>query len=254
VARGELRIYLGASPGVGKTYAMLDEGYRRRGRGTDVVVGFVDTNDRPATRSQLRDLEIVAPIDGPVCEVVAVAKRDLVAGDVLDEYFVTVELLKGADRQTLVIALISGGGSALMALPVEGISLEDYRRTSDLLLTIPATIDEVNAVGAARRDEVHEQPVAIDPSPASYICMRRQWSNGDRVTLDLRMAVRVKRWDKNMNAASVGYGPLWFSLSIMTCSPLVTSAVPLTTTQCSARWWCICRDRDWRGATVRRLT
>ncbi|MEU0520148.1 sensor histidine kinase KdpD, partial [Streptosporangium sp. NPDC006007] len=37
--RGQLRIYLGAAPGVGKTYAMLSEGRRRLGRGTDVVVG-----------------------------------------------------------------------------------------------------------------------------------------------------------------------------------------------------------------------
>ncbi|MGW4425229.1 hypothetical protein ACWEF2_24285, partial [Streptosporangium sp. NPDC004631] len=37
--RGRLRVYLGAAPGVGKTYAMLDEGRRRLGRGTDVVVG-----------------------------------------------------------------------------------------------------------------------------------------------------------------------------------------------------------------------
>ncbi|MEU0520577.1 hypothetical protein, partial [Streptosporangium sp. NPDC006007] len=37
--RGRLRVYLGAAPGVGKTYAMLSEGRRRLGRGTDVVVG-----------------------------------------------------------------------------------------------------------------------------------------------------------------------------------------------------------------------
>jgi glycerate-2-kinase/FAD/FMN-containing dehydrogenase/Fe-S oxidoreductase len=57
-----------------------------------------------------------------------------------------VELLKSADEKTLVIALISGGGSSLMALPVEGISLEDYKTISKLLLTVPATIDEINAV------------------------------------------------------------------------------------------------------------
>ena len=57
-----------------------------------------------------------------------------------------VDLLKSADPKTLVIALISGGGSSLMALPVAGISLEDYREISNLLLTIPATIDEINAV------------------------------------------------------------------------------------------------------------
>ncbi len=57
--RGELRIYLGAAPGVGKTYAMLNEGCRRRARGTDVVVGFVETYGRQNTTAQLRDLEVV---------------------------------------------------------------------------------------------------------------------------------------------------------------------------------------------------
>lgn len=56
------------------------------------------------------------------------------------------DLLKGADSKTLVIALISGGGSSLMALPVAGITLADYVAIINLLLTVPATIDEVNAV------------------------------------------------------------------------------------------------------------
>ena len=57
-----------------------------------------------------------------------------------------IELLQGADERTLVIALISGGGSSLMALPVEGVSLQDYKDVSELLLSVPATIDEINAV------------------------------------------------------------------------------------------------------------
>ena len=59
MVRGQLRVYLGAAPGVGKTYAMLDEGWRRHERGTDVVVGFVEAHGRPKTVAQLRDLEIV---------------------------------------------------------------------------------------------------------------------------------------------------------------------------------------------------
>src|SRR3954452_15263571 len=59
MARGELRVYLGSAPGVGKTYAMLDEGWRRMQRGTDVVVGYVETHQRANTQAQLRDLEIV---------------------------------------------------------------------------------------------------------------------------------------------------------------------------------------------------
>ena len=57
--RGLLRVYLGAAPGVGKTFAMLDEGWRRKERGADVVVGFVETHRRPRTQEQVRDLEVV---------------------------------------------------------------------------------------------------------------------------------------------------------------------------------------------------
>lgn len=59
--RGMLRIYLGAAPGVGKTFAMLNEGWRRRSRGTDVVIGLVETHGRPTTAAQIRDLPVVEP-------------------------------------------------------------------------------------------------------------------------------------------------------------------------------------------------
>jgi two-component system sensor histidine kinase KdpD len=58
-ARGRLRVYLGMAPGVGKTYAMLLEGHRRRQRGTDVVIGFVETYNRPRTIEAIGDLEVV---------------------------------------------------------------------------------------------------------------------------------------------------------------------------------------------------
>lgn len=59
MARGKLRVYLGAAPGVGKTFAMLDEGWRRRARGTDVVIGYVEPHDRPLTAARVRDLPVV---------------------------------------------------------------------------------------------------------------------------------------------------------------------------------------------------
>jgi two-component system, OmpR family, sensor histidine kinase KdpD len=59
VVRGDLRVYLGAAPGVGKTFAMLNEGRRRHDRGTDVVVGFVETHGRARTIEQVGDLEVV---------------------------------------------------------------------------------------------------------------------------------------------------------------------------------------------------
>src|SRR5581483_11623151 len=57
MARGTLRIYLGAAPGVGKTFAMLNEGRRAQERGTDVVVGYVETHGREHTAEQIGGLE-----------------------------------------------------------------------------------------------------------------------------------------------------------------------------------------------------
>lgn len=58
-SRGKLRVYLGAAPGVGKTYRMLEEGQRRRLRGTDVVIGYVEPHDRPLTTAMAEGLEVV---------------------------------------------------------------------------------------------------------------------------------------------------------------------------------------------------
>jgi two-component system sensor histidine kinase KdpD len=57
--RGQLRIYLGAAAGVGKTYAMLSEGHRRVERGADVVVAFAETHGRPQTAALIDGLEVV---------------------------------------------------------------------------------------------------------------------------------------------------------------------------------------------------
>ena len=59
--RAPFRLYLGAAPGVGKTFAMLGEGQRRHGRGTDVVVGIVETYGRPKTLEALRGLDVLPP-------------------------------------------------------------------------------------------------------------------------------------------------------------------------------------------------
>jgi two-component system, OmpR family, sensor histidine kinase KdpD len=59
MARGKLRIYLGAAPGVGKTYDMLSEAHRRLERGTDVAVGFVECHGRPRTEVLLHGLEVI---------------------------------------------------------------------------------------------------------------------------------------------------------------------------------------------------
>ena len=84
VARGALRIYLGAAPGVGKTVAMLDEGQRRAARGTDVVIAALDEHERCHTAARAAGLPAVAclsrPGGGPALDLDALlARRPAVA-------------------------------------------------------------------------------------------------------------------------------------------------------------------------------
>ena len=58
-ARGKLKIFFGAAPGVGKTYAMLEAAHARRAEGVDVVVGWVDTHGRAETEALLQGLEVL---------------------------------------------------------------------------------------------------------------------------------------------------------------------------------------------------
>ncbi|MGE2723390.1 ATP-binding protein [Mycolicibacterium pulveris] len=59
--RGDLRIYLGAAPGVGKTYSMLAEAHRRLERGTDVVAAVIQTHGRRKTAQRLAGIEVLPP-------------------------------------------------------------------------------------------------------------------------------------------------------------------------------------------------
>src|SRR2546425_5348849 len=58
-ARGTLKIFFGATAGVGKTYAMLEAAHARRTEGVDVVVGWVDTHGRAETEALLQGLELL---------------------------------------------------------------------------------------------------------------------------------------------------------------------------------------------------
>src|SRR4030088_130565 len=59
-ARGRHRVCLGIAPGVGKTYTALEELHRRKERGTDAVIGFIETHGRPKTAELAASLEVVA--------------------------------------------------------------------------------------------------------------------------------------------------------------------------------------------------
>jgi two-component system sensor histidine kinase KdpD len=66
VRRGRLRIYIGAAAGVGTTFAMLDEALRRRRRGTEIVIGWVDSHGRPRTKEMLDELMCGMPLPAEI--------------------------------------------------------------------------------------------------------------------------------------------------------------------------------------------
>ena len=59
--RGRLKVYVGSSAGVGKTYAMLRDGARLRKQGVDVAIGLVETHGRVETAEQIGELEVIPP-------------------------------------------------------------------------------------------------------------------------------------------------------------------------------------------------
>lgn len=63
--RGKLTVFLGAAPGVGKTYAMLTRARRLKAEGTDIVVGLAETHGRSETAALLRGLEVLPRLKVP---------------------------------------------------------------------------------------------------------------------------------------------------------------------------------------------
>jgi two-component system sensor histidine kinase KdpD len=76
VTDARLRIYIGAAPGVGKTYRMLRDAHQLRADGVDVVMAFVETYGRPETEAQLTGLEVV-PVKRVEYRGVTLAEMDL---------------------------------------------------------------------------------------------------------------------------------------------------------------------------------
>ncbi|NYI42710.1 ATP-binding protein [Demequina lutea] len=174
--RGRLRVYLGAAPGVGKTYAMLDEGHRRAERGADVVVGFVETHGRAATAQQVEGMEVVPRV------------RRTAAGIEVDELDLAAVIARGPDVALVdELAHTNATGSG------------NPKRWEDVEALLDAGIDVVTTVnvqhleslndvvfditGVRQRETVPDEVVRaadqielVDMSPQS---LRRRMSHGN---------------------------------------------------------------------------
>ncbi|MFJ2398843.1 ATP-binding protein [Streptomyces sp. NPDC087843] len=176
VRPGRLKVYLGAAPGVGKTYRMLDEGHRRAARGADVVVGFARCHGRPRTEAMLDGLELVAPVRchhrGAECEemdlAAVLARRPQVV--IVDE-FAHANVPGGGrnpERRQDIEELLAAGIDVITALDIQ--HLESLGDVVERITRVPQreTVPD-EAVRRADRIEL----VDMDPRD-----LRRRMAHG----------------------------------------------------------------------------
>jgi len=176
MARGELRIYLGAAPGVGKTYAMLEEAHRRAERGTDVVVALVETHGRKHTAAMIGDLDIVPRrqvtyrgVEFTEMDVDAVLARKPELA-VVDEFAHTdVPGSRNAKRWQDVRELLDAGISVLTTVNVQ--HLESLNDVVAQITGVPQRETVPDAVVRAA-----EQVELVDMTPEA---LRRRMAHGN---------------------------------------------------------------------------
>ncbi|HVZ48050.1 MAG TPA: universal stress protein [Gemmatimonadaceae bacterium] len=147
--RGKLKLYIGSSAGVGKTFRMLQEAHDLRRRGVDVVVGFVETHGRADTAAQLRDMEVVPrqhiAYRGVVLEEMdtdaVLARRPQVA--IVDELAHTnVPGARHRKRWEDVMELLDAGISVVSAVNVQHLESLNDVIASTLGVTVRETLPD----------------------------------------------------------------------------------------------------------------
>jgi two-component system, OmpR family, sensor histidine kinase KdpD len=176
MARGELRIYLGAAPGVGKTYTMLEEAQRRAERGTDVVIAFVETHGRKHTAAMIGDLEVIGRkqiqyrgVDFTEMDLDAVlARKPEVA--IVDEFAHTnVPGSRNAKRWEDVQELLDAGISVLTT-----VNVQHLESLNDVVAQITGIEQRETVPDAVVR--AAEQVELVDMTPEA---LRRRMAHGN---------------------------------------------------------------------------
>jgi len=164
--KGRFKIYIGAAPGVGKTYQMLRDAHEMRESGIDVAIGLVETYGRKGTIEQIGDLEII-PLKEINYKNVALKEMDLDAILKRNPKLVIVDELahtnvptsKNQKRYQDVLEIIENGISVMTAVNIQHIeSLNDYvNRMTEIKVreTIPDSILDL-------ADEVEVIDISID--------------------------------------------------------------------------------------------
>ncbi len=190
VQRARLRVYVGAAPGVGKTYVMLLEGHALRARGVDVVAAMVETYGRADTEAQVKDLELVPrrrieyrgvvleemDIDAvlarrpQVCLVDELAHTNATGSRHEKRYQDVLELLDaGIDVHTAVniqhLETLNDAVAATTGVRVRETVPDTFLRRADEVINVDATVDELR--DRLRRGKVY-RPEKIEQALGNF--------------------------------------------------------------------------------------
>ena len=164
--RARLRVYIGAAPGVGKSYQMLQDAHELKRQGMDVVVGFVETHGRADTFAQIRDLEQV-PLRPIEYRGVTLSEMDLDAILTRHPAIAVVDELAHTNapgsthqkRYEDVLALLDAGINVITAVNIQHIeSLNDVVATTTGVRVRETVPDWV----LKRADEVVNVDVSVE--------------------------------------------------------------------------------------------
>jgi two-component system sensor histidine kinase KdpD len=161
-----LRIYIGAAPGVGKTYHMLHDAYLLREQGNDVVIGLIETHGRKETQAQIRDLEIIPErvipyrsVELKEMDVEAILKRNPQTVVVDELAHSNVPGSKNKKRYEDVLELLDAGINVLTAVNVQHLETLNDAVARSANTTIRETVpDSV----LKRAEEVVNVDVTVD--------------------------------------------------------------------------------------------
>lgn len=164
--RAKLRVYIGASAGVGKTYQMLEDAHALRKQGVDILIGAVETHGRVETEEQIKDLEIMPPkrieYRGATFEEMdlqAIIERKPAVAIVDELAHTNIEGAKHKKRYEDILELLNNGISVITAVNIQHIeSLNDViQRTTGVQVreTVPDCFFK-------RADEIIDIDVSVD--------------------------------------------------------------------------------------------
>ncbi len=166
--RGELRIYLGASPGVGKTYAMLGEAHRRAERGTDVVAAAVETHGRSKTAELLQGIETVGTLGGELDVTAVLERRPQVV--VVDDLAHTNPAGSPNPKRWQDIEELLDAGITVIST----VNVQQLASLSDVVAKITGTIQHDTVPDAVVRQAAQIELIDVAPE-----ALRRRLSHGN---------------------------------------------------------------------------